>query len=85
MEDVMAIGLVLAFPALCVASAVTTFVVGLLITLATRGPKAVSWRRPRECRDFAGWFAFSWDFFGNGGRQAGARLFGLEFAWTGAL
>lgn len=57
----------------------------VLWVLITRGPKAIGWVDPWQCRSFTAWVNHEWSFFGVGGRQEGWRFCGLEVAYAGNL
>jgi hypothetical protein len=56
-----------------------------LLVLVSRGPKAIGWVDPAECRNFGSWVSHQWRFFGVGGQQEGFRFLGLEVAFVGNL
>jgi len=55
----------------------------LALVYATRGERAIEWCSPSECLSFESWCAYSWSFYGAGGRHEGFRLFGLGIALQG--
>ena len=59
-----------------------------LLTLAclvrgVRGPQAVGFVRPSECRNTGAWRWATWRFYGKGGLQEGIRFLGFEIALRG--
>ncbi len=56
-----------------------------LFVLFLRGPKALGWVRPAQCRSMGLWLSSQWRFPGHGGVHEGFRLLGFEVALQGTL
>lgn len=63
----------------------TQFLTLTLAVLITRGPSAIGWVSPENCRNLLSWFSHEWRFVGREGLQEGWRFCGVEVSLKGTL